>query len=354
MLLSGGVGVAASSARAHPTLPAISPQRLVADVIRTAERPPPVSGMVDTHVDLGLPTFPVQGPPGAPGATGIAGLLSEVTGDHRVRLWSSRDGYRADELLPASERGLYVSRQGGWLWSSDAYTAYELFDAKAVAALGPAAAAGSAERSELMHLGDPLTLARDALAAASPTTSVSIGPSIRVAGRPAYVLTLTPKDPGTLVGRVELGIDANTRVPLSAAVFARRAASPAISVRFSAVSYGAIPPAIYRFTPPPGAKVMELYQAGRPPPGRLSEGSRTDGPTPARVFGTGWSTAVGVRIPASQLGPASSPGGADIRRFFPFSGPLFSIRLVPRGDQVWLLAGPVPQAVLAGLERQLP
>jgi hypothetical protein len=153
---------------------------------------------------------------------------------------------------------------------------------------------------------------------------------------------------------VELGIDATTHVPLSAAVFAKGAASPAVSVRFSALSYGAISPAIYRFTPPPGAKVKELYRTGRPSRGKPSEGPRVDGPTAARVFGAGWSTAVGIRIPASQLGSAGSTGDVDLRRFFPFSGPLFSIRLVPRGDQVWLLAGAVPQAVLAGLERQLP
>jgi hypothetical protein len=343
--------MAASSARAHPRLPATSPERLIADVIGAAQDPPPVSGTVEAHVDLGLPTIPVQG---APGATGVAGILSELTGDHRLKLWASTDGYRANELLPTSERALYVSRQGGWLWSSDAYTAYEVFDAKAVAALGPAAAAGAAERARLMHLGDPLTLARDALSALSPTTSVSMGSSTRVAGRASYVLTLTPNDPRTLVGRVEFAIDASTYVPLSVAMFAKGAATPAVSVRFSGVSYGRISPAIYRFTPPPGAKVKELYQAGEPAPRMAPGDPRADGLTAARTFGTGWSTVVGIRVAASRVASADPEQDLDLRRLLPFSGRLFSVRLVSRGDQVWLLAGAVPQAVLAAVEHQLP
>ena len=75
-----------------------------------------------------------------------------------------------------------------------------------------------------MELADPLTLARRALAAASPTTSVGMGTAVRVAGRAAYVLVLTPKDATTLVGRVEVAVDATTHVPLATAVFAKGAA----------------------------------------------------------------------------------------------------------------------------------
>ena len=224
-VLSGGVAFAASKVGAHPSLPETSPERLIAAVVRAGEHPGPVSGTVRAHVDLGLPSIPVQG---AAAPTGVAGLLAELTGDHRVRLWASADGYRADELLPTAERAIYVGRRGGWLWSSDAFTAYRLFDATDVARLGSAAAARDAERTRLMQMADPLTLARDALGAASPTTAVSMGAPVRVAGRSAYVLVLTPKDAGTLVGRVEIAVDAANHVPLSAAVFAKGAASPAI------------------------------------------------------------------------------------------------------------------------------
>src|SRR2546426_227734 len=59
-----------------------------------------------------------------------------------------------------------------------------------------------------LELADPLTLARRALRAITPTTSVTVEPDARVAGRPAYALVLRPRTPSTLVGRVEVDIDA--------------------------------------------------------------------------------------------------------------------------------------------------
>jgi outer membrane lipoprotein-sorting protein len=329
----------------------------VGAVLRAAEHPGPVSGTVNAHVDLGLPSFPVQG---AAGPTGIAGLLAELTGDHRVRLWASRDGYRADELLPTSERAIYVSAQGGWLWSSDAFTAYRLFGAQDVARLGRAAAAQDADRARLMHLADPLTLASAALTAASPTTSVSIGPPVRVAGRSSYVLVLTPKDATTLVGRVEIAVDAGTHVPLSVGVFAKGAASPAISAAFSSVSFAPIAASVYRFSPPAGATVQtfrhrSVGESAEAPSG-AADPSFTGSDGGVRVFGAGWSTIVAIRVPASALAATGSAGparGVDLARFLPYSGPLFSVRLVATGDHAWLLAGAVPQSALAGVGSHL-
>ena len=84
----------------------------------------------------------------------------------------------------------------------------------------------------------------------------------------------------------------------------------------------------------PGAKVKELYHpgdgVGRPP---IVQPGSDGGPGPSvRVFGSGWSSVVAVAIPASQLSNTGSAEGVDLRRFLPFSGPLFSLRLVTRGD----------------------
>src|SRR6478752_3972012 len=95
-VLSGGAAVAATRIRSHPDLPPTTPSRLIAAAILAAEHGPAVSGMVSARIDIGLPSFPEQGP--AP--TGVAGLLAELSGDHRIRVWSSADGYRVDELLP--------------------------------------------------------------------------------------------------------------------------------------------------------------------------------------------------------------------------------------------------------------
>ncbi len=347
----GGVAAAAAGVGAHLQLPAISASRLVASVIQASERPGAVAGTVTSHVDLGLPTLPMQG-----GTTdGPAGLLAEFTGDHRIRLWSSVDGVRVDELLPAAERAIYVSAAGGWVWSSASFTAYRLFDANDVAAAQRAAAVHAIERARLLHLADPIALADQAIGALTPTTAISIGVPARVAGRSAYTLVLTPRDPQTLVGHVDIQIDAATRVPLRVSLFARGATDAAVSAGFDSVGFGHIDPSVYRFVPPRGAKIETVKQAydshgrldGRP----IGYG----GPAGVAVqtFGAGWSTIVAVHAPASQLSAAGSATGVDVRQFLPFSGPLFSIRLVTRGDHVWLLAGAVPQSALARTEPQL-
>src|SRR5262249_51474769 len=148
-----------------------------------------------------------------------------------------------------------------WLWSSPEYTAVHLYDADDIARLREAGAAAStaatpAERSRLLHMFDPLALARQALDAVSPTTTVGMGSPERVAGRPAYVLVLTPKDAATLIGRVTVDVDAATHVPLAVRVYAKGASSPAVSTAFVRVVYDPIPASVYRFTPPPGAKVI--------------------------------------------------------------------------------------------------
>ena len=69
-------------------------------------------------------------------------------------------------------------------------------------------------------------LARRALAAIDPTTRVTVAGSTSIAGRDAYVLSLEPRTNATLVGRVELYVDASRWLPLGGAVFARGAPRP--------------------------------------------------------------------------------------------------------------------------------
>jgi hypothetical protein len=348
LVVSGGVAIAATSVRARPQLPSVTTTRLIASMIRTADRPPSITGTAVAHVDLGLPSLPQQG--GTAG--GVAGLLAELTGDHRVRVWSSIDGVRVDELLPGAERAVYVGADGGWVWSSGSFTAYRLFGANDVAAAQRAAAAREAERSRLMQMVDPIALADQALAAVSPTTAVAVGSPTRVAGRAAYTLVLRPRDAQTLVGHVDIAVDAMRRVPLRVELFADGAATAAASVGFESVSFDPIDADVYRFTPPAGAKVVMVKRPYRMPWSQAGLGDWGDAGD-MQTFGDGWSTVVAVRVPASQMAHAGAASGIDLGRFLPYSGPLFSVRSVTRGDHVWLLAGAVPQFTLARMEPRL-
>src|SRR5690242_816172 len=93
----------AGAARSSPQLAPVSAERLVANVIRALSADPPVSGAVKAHLDLGFPDLPDEGPAQA---TGPAAILAALGGDHRLRIWHSRDGARISDLLPTAERSI--------------------------------------------------------------------------------------------------------------------------------------------------------------------------------------------------------------------------------------------------------
>jgi hypothetical protein len=191
---------------------------------------------------------------------------------------------------------------------------------------------------------------------------VTVDATARVAGRPAYVLVLRPRTDDTLVGRMEIAVDAERRVPLRIAVTPRGGDAAAVSAAFASVRFGPIDPDVYRFVPPSGATVRSARDVLAGLAGSLAgtaPGS-IDAPEPngredpaeyARTFGHGWATVVAVRLASGALDTA---GGLDPRSILPFSGPLFSIRLVERGDHAWLVYGLVPQSALAAVEGSLP
>jgi hypothetical protein len=350
VLLASGAAVGVAARASAPSLPPVAPERLIASTLQALAADRPVSGLLLAHVDLGLPSLPNEVPQAS---QGLAALFQAISGDHRVRLWRSPDGFRVSELLPAAEVSLIVSHQRGraeaWAWDSRSFTAIHL---------GPTSVGAPPSPAGLL---DPLAAARQILAALGPSTRVELGGTARVGGRDAYVLRIEPRTAETLVGRIELSIDSERSIPLRVAVFARGAGSPALSLGFASVGFGAVDPSVYRFSPPAGATVTSF----RPPAqGELSSpagdmgGSRSGVAKLAeyvRTFGTDWTSVVAYRLPSTPVHSASNgTTGPDLRELLPFSGPLFSVRLVDRGDHTWLLVGAVPQSRLAAVEPALP
>jgi hypothetical protein len=353
------VGVAASVAArpsSSPSLPRIAPERLIASALRALAQDRPVSGHLTAHIDLGLPSLPADGP-GASASEG-AGFLASLTGTHRLRLWSSADGFRLADLLQSSERAIFVSRTAAWAWDFDSFTAYRL---------GPFPKGASGSEGKPSHGGwevmDPLDLARRALDGITPTTRVSVTGTARIAGRDAYVLALEPRTTDTLVGRIEISLDAGRWIPLRVAVIPRGRGATAISVAFTSVSFAPIDPSVYRFTPPEGAVVRDVTRGfgesgiGK---GQGIEGSSRDaygqdperGDATVRIFGHDWTTIVALRTPSRAM--LEGEGGLDLTSLLPLSGPLLSVRLVDRGDHGWLVYGLVPQSALIDAARELP
>jgi hypothetical protein len=352
VLIASGLIVAAKTASSSPNLAPVAPDRLIASMLLAMERHPQLSGHVATHVDLGLPQLPTLGPDAS---SGMAAVLSAINGDHSLRVWRSDGSLRLSESLEFGERSLIVTPEDAWAWDSGLYTAYHL---------GPLpSATGFPGRDAPSHADmlDPLSLARRALGAIDASTAVSLGRPARVAGRGAYVLVLAPRTDQTLIGRVEISVDAVRRLPLRVAVFARGARSPSASVGYTSVGFGPVDPAVFRFNPPPGAKVVpgqDLFASQRDG----ANGTRAEpgdeytgypgGGAPIRTFGRGWATIIALRT-ASLANHLGKSAGIDLSSFLPFSGPLFSIRLVTRGDHDWVVYGFVPQPALAAVEQEL-
>ena len=78
-----------------------------------------------------------------------------------------------------------------------------------------------------------------------------------VAGRAVYELILTPKQSDTLVARVVIAMDAETRIPLRVQVFSTQLPDPAYEVGFTSVDFSTPDAELFAFTPPPGATVTE-------------------------------------------------------------------------------------------------
>ena len=171
-----------------------------------------------------------------------------------------------------------------------------------------------------MHAPTPQQAARQILAALGPTTTVSVQSNVMVAGQAAYQISLAPKDSRSLIGRVQIAIDAAKYFPLRFQVFARGQASPAFGVGFTALSFGRPAESNFSFAPPPGAKVKKVSVPTGPLAGPFSpasilgpfggwtgSGPLAGGPflpggTAPRVMGHGWLSVLVAQPPAGSAG----------------------------------------------------
>jgi hypothetical protein len=178
----------------------------------------------------------------------------------------------------------------------------------------PATPAQPGSPSESM-MPTPEDLARHLLEKVDPTTAVTVGADVEVAGRSAYNLLLEPRSEATLVGQVAIAVDGETGMPLAVQVTARGAGTPAFRLGFTALSLDRPDDSLFTFSPPPGSTVKELQV---PYPGQKTYGGHIAGGhnfgDPAgdgkgsehpSVTGQGWETI--LRLPAAAAGaPAAN------------------------------------------------
>lgn len=271
LVVAAGATGLATRAVAEPVLPPLSAEELLTRMA-TAE----VDGLTATfeqRSDLGLPALP-----SGMGSTGNdwQDALSLLSGDHTVRVWLDGPERAKVALVDgAAETALIRNGDDVWAWSSAEQKAHhtELADRTAPT---PSPSALS-----------PTEAIQKLLEAVEPTTELATSRAGYVAGRPVYQLLLTPKDDASLVRQVRVSVDAAEFVPLGLRVVADDG-SDAITVAATSVDFGRPDAAVFIFSPPPGAEVVEESGPTR--------GERPSGPGKSdehTVVGTGW-TAVAV------------------------------------------------------------
>lgn len=274
------------SANAAVNLPTKTPAQVLA--LAAGEKVTALSGTISQTSNLGLPSLPTTGADASAGSA-----LELLTGSHNARIFVDGSTKQRVQVLDSmAERDLV--RNGSDVW---------LYDSKKKTAEHSTLTAHAAKTPTEGFVTTPDQLAARFLDSVDSTTTVSLGSDLRVAGRTAYDLVLTPKASDTLVGSVSIAVDSATGLPLSVDVFARSQKTPAFSVGFSKLDLAAPDSALFAFTPPAGAKVTEnapTAESARPAP------SKTDAAKPT-VSGTGWDAIVALPAGKGVSGATSSP-----------------------------------------------
>ncbi|MEN3308375.1 MAG: hypothetical protein V7603_4577 [Micromonosporaceae bacterium] len=335
--------------------PSIRPTDLVARIRASAHHP--YQGYAISSGTAGLPTLPQLG--------SVSRLLD---GDTQLRTWyAAPDRWRVDEIDLGAERDLYQTPDGQAQWD---------YGANQLTAVTGSAPVRLPRGADLV----PPDLGRRLLAASAGTGGgqLSALPARRVAGIAAAGVRLTPADPDTTIGRVDVWADPGTGVPLQVEITPRGAAAPILVTRFLEVSLTApappvlIPPAVrpgMGFTAVDAPDIAGAFATLRlgPLPDQLAGRERTGTPL-ARLAGTGaygagFTQFVVLPVP-SQTGfaayrsatnaggtPLALPGGEGVL----ISTPLLSV-LVMDSDVArrnYVLAGLVQGTVLRAAAAEL-
>ena len=252
------------------------------------------SGTVEQSAELGLPELPATGKPSGPAAPGSAASMIELlSGKHTARIYlDGKDNARVQVMDQMAERDVVRHGNDVWFYTSKDNTAAHL--TLPAHAQDPSL---SKDRPGGNGIPAPGELAQQFLSKVEPTTAVSVGPDVSVAGRAAYNLLIEPRTDATLVGRVAIAVDGQNGMPLSVEVTARGADKPAFRSGFTSLSLDAPDQSVFTFTPPPGSTVKELpapAMSHDPADAHNPDARHGDARKDVSVTGTGWETVVGT------------------------------------------------------------
>ena len=309
----------------------------------------PYSGYAESSGGLALPVTRQL--------SSVADLFGETT---QMRAWWRDDtSWRLDTITFAGETDTHGTPCGTWQWD------YESNRATFTEQCGPVDV-------RLPQAGDllPTNLARRLLSEATPDEISRIS-AVRVAGRSAPGLRLTPKAAQSTVGHVDLWADLATGLPLRVEVYGKGSNTSVLSSKFLEFSTRMPSTDDVTFKRPPGAHVSrqnapDLAAAidrfgGVTPPAELAGLPRNQAlPSIGSigVYGTGVTEFAAAPLPdrvedalGDQLRKAAVRTPAGLATSI---GPL-SLLLTPDvSGSAWLLTGTVTAETLAQAAAHLP
>ncbi|PRB36706.1 DUF2092 domain-containing protein [Arthrobacter sp. MYb23] len=314
LALAIAVVLGSVQAGASVSLPPKSAEEILAMIARTQVRA--LSGTVEQNAGLGLPELPASGPGAAPGA---ASALEFLTGSHTARVYV--DGplkARLQILDQMAERDVVINGAEVWLYNSKDNSAThltvptpslaELKDALPTKPT-PGMFASDMPATEMpepdiprQDVPTPEALASRFLAAVDASTEVTVAEASSVAGRSVYSLVLNPRSDETLVDSVTIDVDSETGLPLGVEVRAKGQAEPAYSLAYTQLDLSKPDAALFDFTPPQGATVIEKVLPARPVPS-MTQPSTPEPDAPASDAPAPDATTPDAPAPEDQLTP---------------------------------------------------
>jgi hypothetical protein len=162
---------------------------------------------------------------GLPPLAGLTGLTSLLDGVTKMRVWQATPTrWRVDVLSDAGERDTYqLSGWRSYIWDSGEELLTEVRGQQAFRLPRPA---------DLV----PPALALRLLSEGGRQAKFSVITPLRVAGRSAAGLRMTPADPASTIGHVDIWADPDGGLPLMVEIFSRGSARPALESQFFQVS----------------------------------------------------------------------------------------------------------------------
>jgi outer membrane lipoprotein-sorting protein len=215
------------------------PQEPLAQAIHdglTASKPEGVTARIRFTNKL-FPTGALEGRAGS-------ALMSGASG----RIWLTNDGRGRLELQSTAGDVQIV-------WGNGKVTVYDASSNTVYRADIPAS---KAEQSKPVEAPPSLADIGAFLTKTGDKATISPAQPTNVAGEPAYRVDVSPKDPGGLLGSIQLAWDAARGVPLRVAVYARGGTKPVLALEATDIRYGRVSASNVEVSPPAGARTVDL------------------------------------------------------------------------------------------------